>query len=162
DLAALADAALVPQAVARALRVPEAPGCPLTETLQEALGVRQLLLMLDNCEHLIDACARLVDTLLSGCPHLRVLATSRQPLGLTGEVAWRVPSLSLPDPTEGPRGKGQGSEADATATRPSTLDPRPSTLLRSAAVRLFVERARAAEVSFEMTPHNAAAIAQVC
>src|SRR5213076_1074606 len=97
DFAALADPALVPQAAARALRVPEAPGHPLTETLQEALGDRQLLLVLDNCEHLIDACARLADGLLSGCPHLRILATSRQALGLTGESAWPVPPLSLPD-----------------------------------------------------------------
>src|SRR5439155_12323469 len=96
DLAALTDAALVPQAVAHALRVREVPGCPLAETLQEWLAPRQLLLVLDNCEHLIDACAGLVDRLLSNCPHLRLLATSRQPLGLTGEVTWPVPPLSVP------------------------------------------------------------------
>src|SRR5262249_2486272 len=80
-------------AVARALRVREVPGCSLTETLQEWLAARQLLLVLDNCEHLIDACARLAHTLLSGCPHLRTLATSRQALGLTGEIPWPVPPL---------------------------------------------------------------------
>src|SRR5207244_5952198 len=76
DLAALADPALVPQAVARALRVPEVPGAPVLETLQEALGARHLLMVLDNCEHLIDACAHLANALLSACPRLRLLATS--------------------------------------------------------------------------------------
>jgi predicted ATPase/DNA-binding SARP family transcriptional activator len=144
DLAALTDMSLVPQAVARVLRVPEASGCPLTETLQEALSTRQLLLVLDNCEHLIDACARLADALLSGCPHLRILATSRQALGLTGEVSWPVAPLSLPP------AQGVGSESA------------PDTLLQYEAVHLLVERAAAAASGFVLDENNAAATVQVC
>ena len=97
ELAALADPALVPQAVAQAVGVREEPGRPLLATLTDALRARRLLLVLDNCEHLLDACARLVDGVLRACPALRVLATSREALGIAGETAWRVPSLALPD-----------------------------------------------------------------
>ena len=97
ELAPLADPALVPQAVATALGVREQPGEPLTATLIAALAPQVLLLVLDNCEHLIDACARLADALLRHCPGLRILATSREQLGVPGEVAYRVPSLALPD-----------------------------------------------------------------
>jgi predicted ATPase/DNA-binding SARP family transcriptional activator len=144
DLAALADAALVPQAVARALRVPEAPDSPLAETLQEALSARQFLLVLDNCEHVIDACARLADALLSCCPHLRILATSRQALGLTGEVSWPVAPLSLPP------AHGVGSESS------------PDTLLQYEAIHLLVERAAAAVSGFALDESSAAAAVQVC
>src|SRR5262249_2794668 len=82
DLAPLADGALVPQAVAAAVGVREAPGRPLVATVTDALRPRRLLLVLDNCEHLLDACARLADALLRACPHLRVLATSREALGV--------------------------------------------------------------------------------
>jgi predicted ATPase/DNA-binding SARP family transcriptional activator len=145
NLAALADAALVPQVVAHALRVPEAPGCPLMETLQDALGVRQLLLVLDNCEHLIDACARLADTLLSRCPHLRILATSRQALRLTGETVWPVSPLSLPEP-------------GARETERRT----PEALMEFEAIHLFVERAAAASSGFALGESNASATAEVC
>src|SRR4029453_14509332 len=96
ELAALADPALVPQAVGTAGGVREEPGRPLLATLTDALRHRHLLLLLDNCEHLLDACARLADALLRACPHLTVLATSREGLGIGGEVTWRVPSLALP------------------------------------------------------------------
>src|SRR5215472_17330115 len=79
-LAPVADAALVPQATAAALGLREQPGCPLLETIQEAVRDRRLLLVLDNCEHLVDACAQVADTLLRGCPGLTILATSREPL----------------------------------------------------------------------------------
>ena len=79
-LAPLADAALVPQATAAALGLREQPGCPMLETILEAVRDRRLLLVLDNCEHLVEACAEVADTLLRGCPGLTILATSREPL----------------------------------------------------------------------------------
>src|SRR5205085_4095918 len=96
ELAALSDPTLVPRTLASALSIPEEPGRALVETLLDALRPKALLLILDNCEHLIDACARLIENILSGCPHVRVLATSREALGVAGESAWRVPSLSTP------------------------------------------------------------------
>jgi DNA-binding SARP family transcriptional activator len=100
DLGDLSVPTLVPQAVALVLRIKEEPGRPLTDTLTDHLQNRSLLLVLDNCEHLIEACANLADTLLRACPHLVILATSRQAFGLTGEVVWRVPSLPTPDPRQ--------------------------------------------------------------
>jgi tetratricopeptide (TPR) repeat protein len=91
ELAPLSEAELVPQEVAAALEVQERPGAPLTDTLAEALGEKGLLLVVDNCEHLVEAAAQLGDTLLDSCPRLRVLATSREPLGIQGEVLWQVP-----------------------------------------------------------------------
>jgi DNA-binding SARP family transcriptional activator len=91
ELAPLSEAELVPQEVAAALEVQERPGEPLTDTLAEALGEKGLLLVVDNCEHLVEAAAQLGDTLLDSCPRLRVLATSREPLGIRGEVLWQVP-----------------------------------------------------------------------
>src|SRR5919202_5076504 len=139
-LAALADAALVPQAVAAAVGVPERGGRPLLATLTEALRRRRALLLLDNCEHLIQACAELAETLLGACPDLRILATSREPLGLAGEMTWRVPSLTLPAPPP----------------------PPPEQLSEYEAVRLFIERAVAARPDFQVTNANAPAVAQVC
>jgi hypothetical protein len=93
ELASLTDPSLVPQAVASTLGVREQPGRSPTETLAGYLQSRKVLLVLDNCEHLIEACAELAETLLRSCPELRILATSREALGITGEVAWPVPSL---------------------------------------------------------------------
>src|SRR5439155_15620663 len=98
ELASLADPALVPYALAATLGVRERPGHPIVETLRTYLGPRRLLLVLDNCEHLVDACAQLAAALLAACPELRILATSREPLRIGGEVTWRVPSLAAPDP----------------------------------------------------------------
>ena len=97
EFAPLSDASLVPQAVARVLDVPEIPGRSTEDMLAAHLQTRNLLLVLDNCEHLGDAVARLTETLLGSCPRLRVLATSREPLGVRGEALWTVPPLSLPD-----------------------------------------------------------------
>ena len=97
QLAPLSEEVLVPKAVAEALKVPERPGDPLFDTLSEVLGDRQLLLILDNCEHLIEAIASLVDLLLDSCPRLRILATSREGLGVEGEIRWVVPPLSMPE-----------------------------------------------------------------
>lgn len=153
DLAPLADPGAVPEAVRSALGLP--PGDARQETvevLRQYLSPRRLLLVFDNCEHLLDACALLADALLCQCPGLHILATSRQALGLRGETVWRVPPLALPP---------AGDEPFPGAAVRCAGQPAPS-LPTAAAVRLFVECARAAEASFEMTPHNAAAIVRVC
>jgi non-specific serine/threonine protein kinase len=142
DLAPLADAELVPQAVAQAVGVHEQPGRPLTETLEDALRSRKMLLVVDNCEHLIEAVVGLVDTLLDSSPGLRVLATSRETLSAAGEVAWVVPSLTVPG-------------APQEAYTPQQLEAYES-------VRLFVERACQREPSFVLTSRNGQAVSQVC
>src|SRR5262249_45890488 len=98
ELAALADPVLVPPSVASALGVREQPGRSLTETMVDYLKPKARLLILDNCEHLLTACAQLADPLLRACPKLRILASSREGLGIAGERTCGVPSLSLPDP----------------------------------------------------------------
>ena len=145
ELAPLTDPALVPRAVAAAVGVHEETGRPLEVTLAEALRFRHLLLILDNCEHLIEACARLADVLLRTCPHLRLLAVSRQVLGIAGEVSWRVPSLTVP-PLDEPRA--------------ALVDP--TRLMGYEAVRLFVERAVAANRTFELTEKTGPAVARLC
>jgi predicted ATPase len=97
DLAPLTDQALVPVVALGAIGAREQPGRSAEQTLIDVLRSRTTLLVLDNCEHVITACAGLVYTLLRTGPRLCVLATSREPLGLSGETRWRVPSLSLPD-----------------------------------------------------------------
>jgi non-specific serine/threonine protein kinase len=141
DLAAQADPSLAPAAVAAVLGVTEQPGRSLTATLTTYLADAQALLVLDNCERLVAACARLVAELLPVCPGLRVLATSRERLRVAGEVAWRVPSLGLP------------------ASGPPAA---PDDLLAADAVRLFVERARAVERRFALTRANAPAVVEIC
>ena len=96
ELAALSDPAAVPHAIAAALDVSEQPGVPMLATLEAALRTRALLLLLDNCEHLRSACGGAADALLRECPGLRILATSREPLGNPGETVWAVSSLSHP------------------------------------------------------------------
>ncbi|MGO8940728.1 MAG: LuxR C-terminal-related transcriptional regulator [Mycobacterium sp.] len=97
DLAPITDPDLVPLTVARALGLPDQPGRSPLNSLLQFVGNRQLLVVLDNCEHLLDASAAVTAALLSACPRLTLLATSREPIGLAGEVTWRVPSLSLAD-----------------------------------------------------------------
>jgi non-specific serine/threonine protein kinase len=145
ELAALSDPALVPQAVASAVGAREVPGRAPTESLTVYLGDRLLLLVLDNCEHLVAGAAQLADALLRTCPHVRILATSREPLGSAGETTWRVPSLSLPPPV--------GAASD---------EPRLEAVRRSEALQLFIERARAARPEFTPTDHNAPALADIC
>ncbi len=141
ELASLVDARLVPKTVLAEVTAPEPSGRPVLDILREALRTRQLLLVLDNCEHLLDACAQLAEVLLRTCPRLRILATSREPLGLVGETRWRVPSLSLP-----------------------TRDERasPAAVACCEAVQLFLERGRAVQPQFALTPANASAVAGVC
>ena len=141
ELAPLSDAGLVPQAVASALALREEAGRSPLAILTDHLRSRSALLVLDNCEHLVEACARLAEALLRACPHLEILATSREPLGVAGEVSLRVPSLSLP--------------------APGTLLA-PEHLAEVEAVRLFIDRARAVKPEFAVTSDNAAAVAEIC
>ena len=141
ELAALSDAGLVPHAVAAALGVKEQAHRAVVESLARAFRTRALLLVLDNCEHLLTACAGLTGTLLQDCSGLRILATSREPLGVPGETIWRVPSLAGPDPLHLP-----------------SVDR----LAQFEAVRLFVERTAAVRPGFQVTAENARAIAQIC
>ncbi|HQR10946.1 MAG TPA: tetratricopeptide repeat protein [Casimicrobiaceae bacterium] len=139
DLAPIADAALVPSAVAQVLGVRETAETPLVETLCGYARQRQVLLLLDNCEHLLAGCATLADTLLSRAAELSIIATSREPLHVAGEQTYPLPTLSLPD-------------ANANA----------ETMGRSEAVQLFVERAERQQPGFALTDARASAVAQLC
>jgi predicted ATPase/DNA-binding SARP family transcriptional activator/DNA-binding CsgD family transcriptional regulator len=141
DLAPLSEPGLLVQEVAGVLEVQERPGVPLFDTLVDSLRSSQMLLVLDNCEHLVDAVARLVEDLLCSCPNLRLLATSREALGVAGEVNLPVPPLSLPDPG-----------------RQMTVED----LEGYGSARLFVERALYRPSAFTLTPENAGAVAEVC
>ena len=146
ELASLTDPALVPQVVAAALGVREQAGRSVVQTLQEFLQTRALLLVLDNCEHLVAACAALADGLLRACPDLRILATSREALGIAGETTWRIPSLSMPDPRRADFGA-----SDLAAALP-----------QYEAVRLFIDRALAVSPGFAVTNENAPSVAEIC
>ncbi len=138
DLASLSDPALVPQVVAAALGYREEGERSAVETMVHRLCERATLVILDNCEHLVDACAEVAETLLKGCSIVRILATSREALGVPGEQAWLVPPLSLPAGT---------SAAE---------------VLGSEAGKLFLERARATLPSFVLGDTNAPAVSQIC
>jgi hypothetical protein len=159
ELAALADPALVPQTVAAALGVPEAPGRSRTATLVERLRSRSLLLVLDNCEHLLAACAQLAEALLRTCPDVRLLTTSRERLGLTGERVYLVPSLSLPPLVDGGWLMVDGP-AKLGSPLPSTINDQPSPLLEYEAVRLFVEHAVYSQPQAKIVDPPARIIAQ--
>jgi non-specific serine/threonine protein kinase len=146
ELAPLTDPTLVPQTVANALGLREASGRPILDTLIGYLRRRALMLVLDNCEHLIDACARLIETLLRSCAQLQILATSRELLGIGGEAVWRVPSLTAVDPTS------LGGTGAAVV----------ETVLAAEAVPLFVDRARLLAPGFGVTGDNARLLARVC
>jgi predicted ATPase/class 3 adenylate cyclase len=146
ELAPLFDPVLVPQTVASALGVREEPGHSLLAILTNYLRGKNLLLILDNCEHLIGACAQLAGVLLRACPNLRILATSREALGIAGETIWLVPSLSLPD----------------RRYQPSAGSDIVSTLTQYEAVRLFIDRAVSVLPTFTVTNQNAPAVAQIC
>jgi predicted ATPase len=100
ELAAIQEPALVPAAVAVALGVPQAPGMSIVDSLAEVLARQQLLLVLDNCEHVLGAVAELCGALLPAADDVRILATSREPIAVAGEARYRVPPLSLPPPGE--------------------------------------------------------------
>jgi predicted ATPase/DNA-binding SARP family transcriptional activator len=151
EFAPVTDPDLVSQTLATALGIREQSNRSLTQTLVEALEPCQLLLVLDNCEHLIAACAHLAETLLQSCPHLQLLATSREPLGIAGERVFQVPPLSVP-------GVQPLRHSGVQAVPPEA----PEHLLQYDAIRLFAERAAAAQPHFALTAENAAVVAQVC
>ena len=135
ELAPLTDQRLVPQAVAKVLGLTEEPGVALAETLTRNLKAKELLLILDNCEHLVEGSARLAHALLAACANVRILSTSREALRVPGETAYRVRSLATPDP-----------KAPA----------RVEALTRYAAVQLFVDRAVAAQSAFQVNDRERA------
>jgi predicted ATPase/DNA-binding CsgD family transcriptional regulator len=142
ELATLNDKRLLEQTVAVACGIRETQRRPFLESLVEGLSGRQVLLLLDSCEHLVESCAELVIHLLRSCPKLTVVVTSREPLGVPGELVWRTPSLSLPRAEDGAQ---------------------PELVVQSEAVRLFVDRARLNRPAFELeSPAAAAAVAQIC
>src|SRR5438270_7406211 len=141
ELAPVTDADMVTQLAARALRIREQPKRSLLETLADHLRSKRLLLVLDNCEHLLDACARLAGALLKRSLNLRILATSREAIGVPGESIWQVPSLTTPEP-------------GATMS--------PESLCQFEAVRLFKERAVAVQPRFVLTSAIAPAVARIC
>ncbi|HEY9528882.1 MAG TPA: BTAD domain-containing putative transcriptional regulator [Anaerolineales bacterium] len=139
ELASLNDPALVPQAVSAVFDIVERSQKNLTEKLIDHLRSKTALLILDNCEHLIDACVQLAESLLKNCPALKILATSREALGLVGEALYRVPSLSVPKSKQ---------EFDQ--------------LEEYEAIRLFVERARLSTIDFGLTPENSGVVVDIC
>lgn len=141
ELGELHEQSLLIETVARALGSRDQSARPVREVLIEFLGLKTLLLVLDNCEHLVDAVADLAETLLLSCPSLQILATSREPLGVGGEAVLRVPPLGVPDPAQAPTLRG---------------------LPKYDAVSLFAERAAAAVPGFTLTEANAETIAGIC
>ncbi len=141
ELGAVTDARLLEQTVASACGIREQRKRPLVEHLARTLASSRVLLILDGCEHLVEPAAALVSRLQRSCPHLTVLVTSREPLGLPGEVIWRIPSLTVPAAAGGDR---------------------PELLLQSEAVRLFVERARLSRPNLELDATTSPAVAQIC
>jgi len=141
ELAPLADPQRVAQAVASVLGVVEDAGRPIQEALVAFVRDRQLLIILDNCEHLLKACADLARDLLRAGPEVKVLASSREPLHLTGETSYPLPSLALPD-------------------RHRTITP--AALTQYEAVHLFTDRAVAAKPAFQVTQENATAVIEIC
>jgi len=141
ELASLNDPVLLPQALASALNIREQSGQPFTETISEYLAPKSVLLILDNCEHLLPGCAQLANDLLQACPKLQILATSQEALGVTGELVHQVLGLSFPDPK-----KLLSSDQ----------------LTQFEATQLFVDRACLRKPGFAITPANAASVAKVC
>ncbi|MEZ4867857.1 MAG: AAA family ATPase [Caldilineaceae bacterium] len=152
DLTPLTDPETLPQRILDLWRVPEQPAATPLTTLTTYLSTKQALLILDNCEHLIGACAALAETLLQHCPHLSLLATSREALNISGETPWRVPSLTRPR-------SGSGWESQPAAVQPAFT---PEALADFEAVTLFVERAALRQPGFALTTTNAPAVAQIC
>jgi len=141
ELASTTDPDLISQTILSVFKIGDQPGMSSLQLLTNYLREKALLLILDNCEHLIEAIANLAKTLLDKAPRLRILATSREALGITGECNWHVPSLSLPDIQQLPAIDG---------------------LSQYEAVRLFIDRATLAQPHFMVTKDNAPAIAQIC
>ena len=141
ELAPVADPALVLPTVANVLDIHQEPGRALLDTVLDFLRQREMLIVLDNCEHVVEACAQWAEKVLHATAAVRTLATSREALGIEGETVWRVPSLRTAEP-------------DA--------EPSPEQLMVYPATQLFVQRATAASPAFRLGPHNASAVAQIC
>jgi predicted ATPase/class 3 adenylate cyclase len=137
EFAPLTDPSLIVSTISSVLGLREVQGVPLLNVLIDYLRAKSLLLILDNCEHLIEASAQAVDQFLRACPQLKIIASSREALGVVGETVYRVPSLSLPEASSG-------------------------AVMGFEATRLFIERATKAEPRFHLTDHNASSIAQIC
>jgi non-specific serine/threonine protein kinase len=141
SLVGVADSKLIPQEIGQSLQVRELPSESLVQTLIAHLKPRELLLVLDNCEHLVQGCAQISEQLLAACPGLRILATSTEALGLFNEMIWQVPSLSLPD-----------------AQRPVSIKE----LRDIESIRLFEERAQKVKAGFAVDERNADWVVQIC
>lgn len=141
ELAPLSQSSLVPQTVAMAVGVRDIPGRPMRETLVEALRERQMLLLLDNCEHVLDACAELAEALLGTCPHLKILATSREAMAIAGEAVLPVPPLPFPDPQR---------------------LPALAAMAGYDAISFFLDRVRAHLPGYRLEARNAGAVARIC
>jgi predicted ATPase/class 3 adenylate cyclase len=122
ELAAVSDGDAVPAAICEALGIGEQPGRPVLDSLLDALAFQFVLIVLDNCEHLIGACAKTADAILRHCPRVHLLVTSREPLGIGGETIYRVPSLSLPDPDDPARASGDAIALLAERAREQGVD----------------------------------------
>ena len=140
ELAPLAEPSLVLQTIASVFGVREQPGMPMQELILNYLRNKHLLLLLDNCEHLIETCAQLADQFLHNSPNLKIIASSREALGINGETIYRVPSLTLPNQSKVSR----------------------EALVEYESIQLFVDRASAANPNFSLTDQNASSVAQIC
>jgi predicted ATPase/class 3 adenylate cyclase len=141
EQAPISDGDLIPSALASLFQVREAEHRSITEAIVHSLKPRHALIIFDNCEHVVEAAARLIDTILRNCPQIRIIATTRQGLGIAGEAVHRVASLAVPTPSP-----------DLTAEE----------AIRHGAVALFVERAIAATETFRLTDRNAYVVARLC
>jgi predicted ATPase/class 3 adenylate cyclase len=141
ELAPILDPLLVPRTTALAIGLRDEPQRPVIDMLCDHLRGKNMLILLDNCEHLVEACAHMADRILHAAPHVHILASSREALGIAGEVTYRVPSLGLPD-----------------------IDHLPSieSLSQYEAVKLFIDRAVSAIPTFTVTAENAPSLAQIC
>ena len=141
ELASILDPLLLPRTTAMAMGLRDEPQRPVIDMLCDYLSEKKMLILLDNCEHLVDACAQMVDRLLRAAPHTHIFASSREALGIAGEVTYRVPSLGLPDMEHLPPIESLG---------------------QFEAVKLFIDRATAAVSTFSVTNENAPSLAQIC
>ena len=175
ELADHGDPAHAVRRVADVLGISEEPDRSVAATLVDALDGRELLLILDTCEHVIEAIAGLVRDLIAGCPLIRVVATSREPLRVRGETVWRVPPLSLPGPAlqaslpqagslpgQGKPGQGMPGQVPLPATSAHAADSPMAVAAQHEAIQLFVDRAAAVRPGFALTARNCAAIVQLC
>jgi predicted ATPase/class 3 adenylate cyclase len=144
ELSTLSDPALIPDAMINAIGIREVPDRSPLATLTEALRTRHLLLVLDNCEHLVADCAQIVSSLLRSCPQVKIIASSREALNIEGETIWGLAALSVPD--------FRRDEPLLKADQIAQLE----------AVQLFVERATAVRPEFRLTSENSALVAQIC